>query len=111
MSEILDDKPDALVQKLDSLPTEPGVYKFLDRDESVLYVGKAKNLRTRVRTYFQQSRQRDGRIRTGNRRIDCSTASDFNAAQHQLHHVCQFWVVTFLMAHKPGKKIRVIAGN
>jgi len=62
MSEILDVKPDALVQKLDSLPTEPGVYKFFDVDESVLYVGKAKNLRNRVRTYFQQSRQRDGRI-------------------------------------------------
>ena len=62
MSELLDDKPDSLVQKLDSLPTKPGVYKFLDTDESVLYVGKAKNLRTRVRTYFQQSRQRDGRI-------------------------------------------------
>ncbi len=62
MSELLDGKPDALVQKLDALPTDPGVYKFLDADESVLYVGKAKNLRSRVRTYFQSSRQRDGRI-------------------------------------------------
>ena len=62
MTEILDDKPEALQQKLDGLPTDPGVYKFLDDDGSVLYVGKAKNLRNRVRTYFQQSRQRDGRI-------------------------------------------------
>jgi len=62
MSEILDDKPDALSQKLESLPTAPGVYKFLDDEGAVLYVGKAKNLRKRVRTYFQQSRQRDGRI-------------------------------------------------
>ena len=62
MSELLDGKPDAFVQKLDALPTDPGVYKFLDADESVLYVGKAKNLRSRVRTYFQSSRQRDGRI-------------------------------------------------
>jgi excinuclease ABC subunit C len=62
MSELLDEKPYALVQKLESLPTEPGVYKFLDDEGSVLYVGKAKNLRTRVRTYFQNSRQRDGRI-------------------------------------------------
>ncbi len=62
MTEILDDKPDALRQKLDSLPTEPGVYKFLDDEGAVLYVGKAKNLRSRVRSYFQSSRQRDGRI-------------------------------------------------
>ena len=62
MSEVLDDKPEVLVQKLDALPTDPGVYKFLDDEESVLYVGKAKNLRNRVRTYFQSSRQRDGRI-------------------------------------------------
>ncbi|PSQ79887.1 MAG: hypothetical protein BRD33_00005, partial [Bacteroidetes bacterium QH_6_63_17] len=58
MSEILDDKPEVLVQKLDALPTDPGVYKFLDDENSVLYVGKAKNLRSRVRTYFQSSRQR-----------------------------------------------------
>jgi excinuclease ABC subunit C len=62
MTEILADKPEALQQKLDNLPTDPGVYKFLDDDGSVLYVGKAKNLRNRVRTYFQKSRQRDGRI-------------------------------------------------
>jgi len=62
MSDFLDDKPDILTQKLDNLPTDPGVYKFLDDEDSVLYVGKAKNLRNRVRTYFQQSRQRDGRI-------------------------------------------------
>ncbi|MFB6229589.1 MAG: excinuclease ABC subunit UvrC [Salinibacter sp.] len=62
MSDLLDDKPDALVQKLEALPTDPGVYKFLDEEDSVLYVGKAKDLRKRVRTYFQDSRQRDGRI-------------------------------------------------
>jgi excinuclease ABC subunit C len=62
MSDLLANKPEPLRQKLDNLPTDPGVYKFLDEDDSVLYVGKAKNLRNRVRTYFQQSRQRDGRI-------------------------------------------------
>ena len=62
MPEILDEKPDALQQKLDSLPTAPGVYKFLDDEDSVLYVGKAKSLRKRVRSYFQGGRRRDGRI-------------------------------------------------
>lgn len=36
----------------DDLPRRPGVYFFKDRDGSVFYVGKAKNLRTRVRSYF-----------------------------------------------------------
>ena len=62
MSDLLDGKPDTLQQKLNNLPTDPGVYTFIDDEGSVLYVGKAKNLRNRVRSYFQQSRQRDGRI-------------------------------------------------
>lgn len=36
----------------ESLPRQPGVYLFQDRDGTVIYVGKAKNLRTRVRSYF-----------------------------------------------------------
>ena len=62
MSDLLKSKPEALREKLDNLPTEPGVYKHLDDDGDVLYVGKAKNLRSRVRSYFQDSRQRSGRI-------------------------------------------------
>ena len=62
MSDRLDAKPDAFIQKLDNLPQESGVYKFLDDDGSVLYVGKAKNLRSRVRSYFHDSGPRDGRI-------------------------------------------------
>ncbi len=38
--------------KLDSLPTNPGIYQFNDKSGKVLYVGKAKNLRNRVRSYF-----------------------------------------------------------
>ncbi len=36
----------------ESLPRSPGVYLFKDRDGTVIYVGKAKNLRSRVRSYF-----------------------------------------------------------
>ena len=35
------------------IPTEPGVYRFRDRDGRVIYVGKAKNLRQRLSSYFQ----------------------------------------------------------
>jgi excinuclease ABC subunit C len=41
--------------QLKALPTKPGVYLFRDKAGDVLYVGKAKSLRSRVRSYFQQS--------------------------------------------------------
>ncbi len=40
------------IQLTEDAPRRPGVYFFLDRDGTVIYVGKAKNLRTRVRSYF-----------------------------------------------------------
>ena len=45
--------PSALEQKLASLPVQPGCYLFKDKHAAVLYVGKAKSLRSRVRSYFQ----------------------------------------------------------
>jgi excinuclease ABC subunit C len=51
-----------LQEKLTHLPTSPGVYQHKDATGKVIYVGKAKNLRNRVRSYFQQGRNHDGRI-------------------------------------------------
>jgi len=62
MNSLLESKPEALREKLGHLPTDPGVYKHLGEDGSVLYVGKAKNLRSRVRSYFQNSRNHSRRI-------------------------------------------------
>ena len=45
--------PPELDLKLKNLPTSPGVYLFKDVQKRIIYVGKAKNLRNRVRTYFQ----------------------------------------------------------
>jgi excinuclease ABC subunit C len=49
--------------KLDSLPTKPGVYFFRDRLEQVIYVGKSVSLRNRVRSYFHASALRDEKTR------------------------------------------------
>src|SRR5579884_1084597 len=51
--------PDAVVQKLEALPPQPGVYLFKDKKGAVVYVGKAKSLRSRVRSYFQESQGDD----------------------------------------------------
>jgi excinuclease ABC subunit C len=42
-----------LKSKLSNLPKKPGVYQFVNKDGEVIYVGKAKNLRSRVGQYFQ----------------------------------------------------------
>jgi excinuclease ABC subunit C len=49
-----------LLTKTKSLPTRPGVYLMKDAEGRILYVGKAKNLRARVRTYFRPGA--DGRV-------------------------------------------------
>ena len=56
------DKSPLLQRKLADLPTQPGVYLYRDQEGNLLYVGKAKVLRNRVKSYFQ-SRQLDGKTR------------------------------------------------
>ena len=46
----------SLEPKLKALPAKPGVYLFRDANGKLLYVGKAKSLRPRVRSYFQQTK-------------------------------------------------------
>jgi excinuclease ABC subunit C len=51
----------ALAKKAEALPAHPGVYIFKDESGKPVYVGKAKSLRHRVRSYFQESRLADGK--------------------------------------------------
>ena len=50
-----------LTEKLANLPVQPGCYVYRDERDKILYVGKAKNLRNRVRQYFQNSRHHDAK--------------------------------------------------
>ena len=49
----------ALEEKLKNIPRSAGVYLYKDRTGKTIYIGKAKNLRSRVRTYFQEARPFD----------------------------------------------------
>lgn len=59
----------ALEEKLQNLPAAPGVYLHKDEAGKIIYVGKAKNLRNRVRSYFQSGRGHDRKTRELVRRI------------------------------------------
>jgi excinuclease ABC subunit C len=52
-----------LASSLAELPREPGVYLFRDTEGELIYVGKAKSLRNRVRSYFRAEAGRDPRLR------------------------------------------------
>ena len=83
----------------DELPRRPGVYLFKDRTGSVFYVGKAKNLRTRVRSYFYgDNRRRTETILQELDRIDfrvCATELEASVTELRLIH-----------AHKPRHNTR-----
>jgi len=63
------------------LPENPGVYRYYDRSELLLYVGKAKNLRKRVSSYFRPDLHREGRLRM---MIDRIARIDFTLTETEM---------------------------
>ena len=53
-----------LQAKIRTIPTEPGVYLYKNAEGDVIYVGKAKNLRSRVSSYFHEGRWEDAKTGT-----------------------------------------------
>jgi len=53
-----------LLQKIRTLPTDPGVYLYKNAAGEIIYVGKAKNLRSRVASYFHEGRWQDAKTGT-----------------------------------------------
>jgi excinuclease ABC subunit C len=65
-TELYDNKsefPTELLEKLSSVPTVPGIYIYRNANGTIIYIGKAKNLRNRVRSYFQQGRPVDAKTK------------------------------------------------
>ena len=74
---------DGLKEKVASLPDDPGIYRFYDRDNILIYVGKAKSLRKRVGSYFvkqSQYNRKTERLVSEIRRIEFTLANtEFDA--------------------------------
>ena len=72
-----------LKSKANALPAEPGVYLMRDKDDTVIYVGKAKKLKNRVSQYFQETASHSPKTRMMVSKIDrfevIVAASEFEA--------------------------------
>ena len=54
---------DQLRLQIRSLPQSPGVYQYFDIEDRIIYVGKAKNLKKRVASYFNKEKSASGKLR------------------------------------------------
>ena len=62
-------QPEVLERRLKEIPPEPGCYLMRDGEDRILYVGKSKSLRSRVRSYFRSRHDLSPRIRLMTRQV------------------------------------------
>ncbi len=97
---LLMDRPE-LKDKLDNLPTKPGVYLLKDASGKIIYVGKAVNLRSRVRSYFHASVDSPKTYRLASQVADV----DFIVTRSELEALLQ--EMTLIKRHRPRYNIRL----
>lgn len=86
---------DSLIERAKELPTEPGVYLMKNQGSKVIYVGKAKNIRARVRSYFHEGKQ-----------ISAKTIHLVNQIDHIDFMITKSEVEAFLLEASLIKKFR-----
>ena len=101
MSTATDNRTERIEAQLKALPAKPGVYLFRAANDSVLYVGKAKSLRPRVRSYFRGGDTRAGLDRLIDRvdRIEIMVTSTETEAFHLEQN--------FIKRHRPPFNVRL----
>ena len=91
-----------LQEQLDTLPPKPGVYLMKNAGEKVIYVGKAINLRSRVRSYFHESAQQNTKIARLTAEID---RIDFIISGSELEAL--ILENTLIKRHQPRYNVRL----
>jgi excinuclease ABC subunit C len=94
--------PDNIKDLLDNLPTKPGVYLLQDESGKILYVGKAVNLRARVRSYFRKSASASPKVR---RLADQVAHVDFIVTESELEAL--ILEMNLIKRHRPRYNVRL----
>jgi excinuclease ABC subunit C len=89
-------------ERLDSIPTRPGVYLMKGEADEVLYVGKAINLRNRLRSYFQASSALSPRVR---RLVENAADLDFFVTDSELEAL--ILECNLIKRHRPHYNVRL----
>ena len=87
---------------LAGLPTSPGVYLMKDETGQVIYVGKAINLRNRVRSYFQSSRGHSPKVQ---RMVECIADIDYFVTGSELEAL--ILECNLIKKHRPRYNVRL----
>ena len=69
----MDEITEELKEQVTNLPHKPGVYQFKDKAGVIIYVGKAKDLRKRVSSYFNRDKYDSGKTRLLVKKIESVT--------------------------------------
>lgn len=96
--------PSHIREIINNLPTRPGVYLMKDAQGEVIYVGKAVNLRSRVRSYFQPSNLRDKHSKTA-RLVEQVADVEFIVVDTELEALLT--EINLIKAHKPHFNVRL----
>jgi excinuclease ABC subunit C len=95
--------PEAFEERLKNVPQLPGVYQWKDAQGKLLYVGKSKSLRDRMRSYFANPRTLTGKTRSLVRQI-----ADFEIIVTQSELEALLLEMNLIKHHKPKYNIRLV---
>ncbi len=97
-------------ERLIELPEEPGIYRFYDKSGKLIYIGKAKNLRKRVRSYFSGDGNRVGTalVRMSHTMDIERTGSELMASLVEDHEIRHHWPVLNKAQKAIGMKYHIV---
>jgi len=89
-----------------SIPKEPGIYRFIDKDDTILYVGKAKSLKNRLSSYFNSNKGMPGKTKV---MVDHAVRFEYTVVETE--HDALLLEATFIKKFQPRYNVMLKDGK